>query len=286
MIMRRSRDLLSCSTVEPIFARNLSLSSVNLLKSNLPFKWVRPEKISCNHPLRSGDLRPIVKLDLTKVRPLEFQDSEELKTADDRVQRLFTLEYFPLQKTKIVLREMYKSSVKRHALDDKSPESRISRMTANIRMFQEHMERFPHDVAMKVRLKESIDKRKRLLLQLREKDYRCFEWLLEKLDLEYKPFPPKTVYMRVERKRSLRMLTKEYCDNIVKEKLDGLKKQFEERKESFLQDKIDKLKWIMKEEKECGVAPTVTENDIAAAEKQLEEIVAARVAKEEKPKEM
>lgn len=61
-----------------------STNGVNLLltrglKSDLHIKWVRPEKIACWDPKKSGDLVPQEPLDMTKV-PLEYQESEELKT--------------------------------------------------------------------------------------------------------------------------------------------------------------------------------------------------------------
>lgn len=61
-----------------------SVNGVNLiltrgLKSDLHIKWVRPEKIACWDAKKSGDLVPLEPLDMTKF-PLEYQDSEELKT--------------------------------------------------------------------------------------------------------------------------------------------------------------------------------------------------------------
>lgn len=61
-----------------------SVNSINKvttrgLKSDLHIKWIRPEKIACWDPKKSGDLQPLEPLDMTKV-PLEFQESEELKT--------------------------------------------------------------------------------------------------------------------------------------------------------------------------------------------------------------
>jgi len=53
--------------------------SVRGLKSDLHIKWVRPEKIACWDPKKSGDLSPMETLDMTKP-PLDYQDSEELKT--------------------------------------------------------------------------------------------------------------------------------------------------------------------------------------------------------------
>lgn len=55
------------------------LVSIRGLKSDLPIKWVRPQKISCWDPKKSGDLVPLDPLDMTKF-PLEYQKSEELKT--------------------------------------------------------------------------------------------------------------------------------------------------------------------------------------------------------------
>lgn len=61
------------------FVNNVNLVSTRGLKSDLHIKWVRPEKIACWDPKKSGDLSPLEPLDMTKF-PLEFQDSEELKT--------------------------------------------------------------------------------------------------------------------------------------------------------------------------------------------------------------
>lgn len=58
---------------------NLNIVTTRGLKSDLHIKWVRPEKIACWDPKKSGDLVPLEPLDMTKV-PLEFQESEELKT--------------------------------------------------------------------------------------------------------------------------------------------------------------------------------------------------------------
>lgn len=78
-------------------------------------------------------------------------------------------------------------------------------------------------------------------------------------------------YERVERKKSLRRLTSQWCDKVRGEKLADYRNQLNMEKEQFLMDKIDKLKWIQKEEIECGIPPTVTDADIEAAQKQLKE---------------
>jgi small subunit ribosomal protein S15 len=48
-------------------------------KSDLEIKWVRPPKVPCIKPEKSGDLASLPPVD-NKQYPLEFQNSEELKT--------------------------------------------------------------------------------------------------------------------------------------------------------------------------------------------------------------
>ncbi|KAL1139097.1 hypothetical protein AAG570_009158 [Ranatra chinensis] len=248
------------------------------MKSPVPIKWVRPVKVPCTHPEKSGDLQPLKEIDLSRF-PLEFRDSEELKSADDNVKRILSLEFFNRKNTMEALINEYKDSVKRHILDEESPEVRVAVMTAYIRDMQRYLELNPKNKLIKVRLKESIDKRKKLLKNLRTWDYKCFEWILEKLGLIYKPMPPIDVYRRVERKRSLRMLTTKYCEDIVSKKFVEYKEILENQQESFLEEKIKTLEWIMKEEKYCGVNPTVTPSDIEKTKEDLENLKASRSKK-------
>lgn len=74
---------------------------------------------------------------------------------------------------------------------------------------------------------------------------------------------------KVERKKSIRYLTKRYCDEFIEQKLNEYKEVLESQKLDFIKDKISTLQWIRKEELECGVEPTVTETDIQNAEEQL-----------------
>lgn len=62
-------------------------------------------------------------------------------------------------------------------------------MTADIHYLQEYMKNNPRNKKAKVALKEKIDKRKKYLSKLRVWDYKRFEWILEKLNLVYKPRP-------------------------------------------------------------------------------------------------
>lgn len=66
----------------------------------------------------------------------------------------------------------------------------VARMTMIIRRLQQHIVEHPHDRRNRVVLKELIEKRTKRLKELRASDYKCFEWVLENLDLVYKPRPP------------------------------------------------------------------------------------------------
>ncbi|XP_023706330.1 28S ribosomal protein S15, mitochondrial [Cryptotermes secundus] len=247
-------------------------------KSDLKIKWVRPPKIPCIKPEKSGDLASLPPVD-KKQYPLEFQNSEELKTADKLVKRVFSLEFFPRSHSMRILSYDMISSVRRHALDVGSAESRIAQMTAAIRNLQQVMEGFPRDKRCKVQLKELIDLRKKWLKYLRCWDYKRFEWLLEKLDLVYKP--PPSHFHWITRKDSLRKLTNKHCAEIKQQKLDAYKASLEAQQMDFLREKAQKLRWIRKEEEECGVEPTVSETDVEQVLKQLREL---ELGKEERLK--
>lgn len=60
---------------------NISIIQVRnyAFKSNLNIKWIRPEKISCINPLKSGDLESMPQRPLEDII-LSLRDSKELET--------------------------------------------------------------------------------------------------------------------------------------------------------------------------------------------------------------
>lgn len=92
-------------------------------KSDLKIKWIRPEKIPCYDPRKSGDLEKLPQLNENEIMP-RFQLSKELETADESVRKLFLLNANPRkERTTIVSTDMTKS-VQRHLLDYGSMESK------------------------------------------------------------------------------------------------------------------------------------------------------------------
>lgn len=144
----------------------------------------------------------------------------------------------------------------------------VAKWTVQIRGMQDCMERFPQNKVVKVMLKELIDKRKRHLRYLRRWDYKRFEWILEKLDLVYKPYPAK--FHWITRKESLQKLTEIHCDNIREERLGEYKKILESKQIPFLEEKLKNLEFIKSEQIACKVPITVNQEEIDDCRKNLE----------------
>lgn len=238
-------------------------------KSDLKIKWVRPEKIPCFKPEKSGDLQGFPSINKSETI-LEFQNSKELATADDNVKKLFSLEFAPKKCANNLYIKNMMGKVQRHDLDFSTIETKIARWTGIIRALQESMERFPRNIRMKVTLKELIDRRKKHLKYLRRWDYKKFEWLLENLDLVYKP-PPNHFHW-ITRKESLKKLTDKYCDGIKEDRLKAYRLTLETEQPAFLEEKIRTLQFIRDEQKACNVEVTVTEKEINDVKNQLEEL--------------
>ncbi|XP_067630266.1 small ribosomal subunit protein uS15m isoform X2 [Eurosta solidaginis] len=250
-------------------------------KSDLKIKWVRPEKIPCTKPEKSGDLGTLPALNETEYA-WEFKNSKELQDADPIVQSLFQLGNRRREDTTRYKRELMIKEVQRHALDYGSTEVK-SRMTADIRNLQMQHELYPRNKKMKVNLKELIDRRKMFLKYLRRSDYRRFEWILEKLDLVYKPKPLK--YHAITRKESLQKLTDAHCEKIKEERLEEYRKILDEQKIPFLEDAIKKMEFVRKEQIDLDIPITVTEEHILDYKNELEALKQQREAIKSEQKE-
>ncbi|XP_315624.4 small ribosomal subunit protein uS15m [Anopheles gambiae] len=252
------------------------------LKSDLKIKWVRPEKIPCYKPEKSGDLQSLPTFAGTELMK-DYRDSKELETANEHVRNLFTIQHNRRREMVENFKEDMVRRVYRHELDYGSIEAQLGLMTARIRSLQDYMEKFPRQSVVKVQLKELIDKRKRFLRYLRRWDYRRFEYMLEKLDLVYKPYP--THFHWITRKDSLRKLTNIHCDQIKETRLEEYRRQLESQQIDFLENKLKTLEFIRKEQTECQVPVTVSSDEIKAVRKQYEELKQKRAAAAESLKE-
>ncbi|CAF4000254.1 unnamed protein product, partial [Rotaria magnacalcarata] len=82
----------------------------------------------------TGDIDPYPNFDATKILRPGFENSEELKTADDLVKRVFTLEYATRAEIQQYYSDYLVKAVQRHPLDQSSYEVLIAKLTARIRM--------------------------------------------------------------------------------------------------------------------------------------------------------
>lgn len=94
----------------------VTLARAYAIKTDLKTRWVRPEKICSTLPQKSGDLVGYEQPEQQRFL-LKFDKSEELKTADDLVKSIFSLD----QNRRGASVRVYKSEliekVKRHNHD-------------------------------------------------------------------------------------------------------------------------------------------------------------------------
>jgi len=147
----------------------------------------------------------------------------------------------------------------------------------------------------RTRLKELIEKRKKYLNQLRLKDYRKFEWLIEVLGILFQPFPEyvacrnivlqylknsdligtsfnsfsRFLKERVERKKSITRLTDMYCEAIRQKRLNEYKDDLDSQKIPFLEEKLATLRSIKGDEDSMNI-PCSVEKEIQDTVKRLE----------------
>lgn len=233
-------------------------------KSDLKIKWIKPAKIPCTHPSKSGD-GGLKRIENESILAYNYSQSQELKDAPEIVRKLFSLEFMPMKETEILNKENTRDLVKRYEHDKVSMEAKIAVMTSEVLYLQKYLDKNPRDKKTFVFLKHLIDRRKKFLSKLRKWDYRRFEWILEQLNLTYKPNPVE--YYRVTRKDSMRKLTKKHCDELIQEKINAYKAELAEKKKIFLNSKVERLEFIRAEEIACGVEPTVSEEEIQEAKK-------------------
>lgn len=239
-----------------------------LVKPLVNIKWTKPEYVPAYKPEKSGDLEGLPKIPANSM-PLEYNLSDEIKDAPESVKRIFSVENLGKKEYNALVKQELIDRVRRHQYDSNTAETRIARITAHIRCLQDTMENHPRNVKAKQSVQELIDKRKKLLKFLRQYDYKKFEWLLERLNIEYKAHPES--FHKLSRKESLRKLTEMHCEDIRQKKLTDYRNLLESQQGPFLMQKIDALKFIRSEQIELKLQITVTEQDIKRVEQQYDE---------------
>lgn len=122
----------------------------------------------------------------------------------------------------------------------------------------------------KYNIRDAMFHRMKLLTELRRIDYRQYEWVLENLDLQFKPKPAKENEIMIARKEGLRQLTAAYCADVKAKKLDDYRKNLHAQKVPHLEQKIKNLEFIRDEQKALRIPVTITQEQIDETRSQLD----------------
>lgn len=163
----------------------------------------------------------------------------------------------------------------------------VAQITGTIRFMQHQLETF--EVRSKKRRHYRyeawllIKNRLVMLSNLRNTDYKQYEWLLERLDLQFKPKPQKEDEILIARKEGLRQLTKAYCDDVREQRLNAYRSELEDQKAPFLEQKLKNLEFIRNEQIALKTQVTITQEQIDDIRKQYELLKTERDAHKEEP---
>ncbi|KAM3614088.1 uncharacterized protein V6R79_009958 [Siganus canaliculatus] len=177
-----------------------------------------------------SDLPPtMLKMDYAAV-PL-------VQTTDDVVKRLLSLELASHSEKLHLKKEQLVAKVQRDESDRSSVEVQVALLTAKIRNYQEHLQKHHKDKANKRRMLMAIDRRKKLLKNLRLVHYDAFEKVCEQLGITY-TFPPE-YYRRATRRW---LAKKAFCIKVFKEVQKQKAEQKLKLKQSLVSDDTDAVK--------------------------------------------
>jgi len=245
-------------------------------------KWERPIWIETVNPAVSGDvggLEQFGEIDLTQP-PVTMEGSPELAAAPPEVRRVLSLEFARRRDQMDAVTQSLLKEIQRHPQDFTSPEVQIAIKTIKIRNLQKYLiDLYPYkNQPIKHVLTHMITSRRKKLGRLRELDYRRYEWLLEKLNLIYKPQPHDLPdgqlgeKENIARKASIEKLTDLWCSELRRHRLKGYERQLMAAQPEFLRHKAERLRHILSEERELGLEQTVTEQEILECERRAGQI--------------
>jgi hypothetical protein len=91
---------------------------------------------------------------------------------------------------------------------------------------------------------KTMESRRADLARLRVEDYKYYEYVLERLNIVYKPLP--VFEHKIRRKECIRRLASEYVLLLKKERRAAYAAELEQLKEPFLAEKVEKLRCVLR----------------------------------------
>ncbi|CAB4066535.1 RP-S15 [Lepeophtheirus salmonis] len=238
------------------------ISGVSNKQYPMKVKWLRPEWITkvTQSPEGSGDCEGLPDTPPDAI-PVHLRGSLQLEKVLPEIKDAISLKYQRHAELCYHVQDDLLSKIRRHDYDTSSSSAIITQLTVRIRNHQKELMKIAPllNQPRKHNLKILIDVRYHYLKQLRETDYKEFEWLLEKLNIVYKEKAP---YENIRRKEKSELLTDIWCDELRQYKLRKYQLELEKEQPKFLREKAEFLKFIMREEAELGNSSSVTQSEI------------------------
>ncbi|XP_071514111.1 small ribosomal subunit protein uS15m-like [Panulirus ornatus] len=227
--------------------------------------WRRPTHVPSWQPEKSGDLEHHVDPDEKKPVLSILPGKSMLDQVDDVTRQLLSLKFGNHREFMKIKRYETLRKIQRHQYDTGSIEAMIAMLTVKIRNLQRITYITKKRTLERVQLEKIIDRRKKLLKNLRRVDYKRFEWLIEELGILYRP-PPR-YYRWIARRASIKRLVYLHGKELRAKRLAEYREILEQQKEPFLKEKAETLRWIVETETSLGVNVTVTVPEDSAATK-------------------
>lgn len=168
------------------------------------------------HYARAAKKKTVLESQLSDLPPAmlkkDYAAVPLAQTTDDVVKRLLTLELASHTEKLQLKTEQLIAKVQRDENDRSSVEVKVAILTARIRNYQDHLQKHHKDKANKRRMLMAIDRRKKLLKNLRLVHYDAFENVCQQLGISY-TFPPE-YYRRTTRRW---LAKKAFCIKVFKE---------------------------------------------------------------------
>ncbi|XP_064629191.1 small ribosomal subunit protein uS15m-like [Lineus longissimus] len=182
---------------------------------------------------------------------LGYEESDELKTADDHVRRIYSLEFANGTQVRNYCIEQAVKKVQKHEGDYISPEAKVATLTMKIRNQIKYCLERRKDKRAKSCLIERIQKRKKILKLMQRKNRDQFESLLEEFKIVY--VPPPDYYRHVSYKRKLKKAAREKAMEMKDEKSKNFRLSIEKERQDFYAKKDEILADIEKQLKELNL---------------------------------
>ena len=131
---------------------------------------------------------------------------------------------------------------------------KVVNYTHKIRKGRQILREDPNHVGQKILVNRWNTKRLKYLIELRRFDKIEYENLLAKLKVDEPLLVMGEVkHNRIERKKELRRLTKEYCDKIIDKRMNDYHQKLKEQQKIYENDKKEFEKWMIEKMNEFKI---------------------------------